>query len=43
MALTDRQYKDLSIKEFTRAAEKYEGEHAGVYELCKEDYPDILA
>ena len=43
MALTDIQYKALSVKEFTRAAEKYESEHAGVYELCKEDYPDILA
>ena len=43
MALTDKQYKELSVKEFTQAAEKYEGNHAGVYELCKEDYPDILA
>ena len=43
MAKTSREYKDLSIKEFTKAAEKYESEHAGVYELCKKDYPDILA
>lgn len=43
MALTDKQYKDLSIKEFTQAAEKYEGDHGGVYKLCKHDYPDILA
>ena len=43
MALTNKQYKDISIREFTKAAEKYESEHAGVYEMCKKDYPDILA
>ena len=43
MAKTSKEYKDLSIKEFTKAAEKYESDHAGVYELCKKDYPDILA
>lgn len=42
MAMTDAKYKDLSIKEFTKAAAVYEGDHAGVYELCKKDYPDIL-
>lgn len=43
MALTSKQYKDISIKEFTKAAAKYESNHAGVYEMCKKDYPDILA
>lgn len=43
MALTDRQYKELSIKEFTQAAERYEGDQGGIYKLCKHDYPDILA
>jgi len=42
MALTNKDYKDLSIKEFTKAASTYESEHAGVYDLCKKDYPDIL-
>ena len=42
MAKTNEEYKELSIKEFTAAAEKYETSHAGVYELCKKDYPDIL-
>ena len=37
------QYKELSIREFTKAAGRYESDHAGVYELCKKDYPDILA
>ena len=32
----------MSIKEFTKAAGKYESSHAGIYEMCKKDYPDIL-
>ena len=40
--MTDEQYKALSVKEFDRAAAKYESGHAGVYELCKKDYPPIL-
>ena len=43
MAKTSQEYKELSKKEFTKAAAKYESDHAGVYELCKKDYPDILA
>lgn len=35
-------YKKLSVREFNRAAEKYETDHAGVYNICKKDYPDIL-
>ena len=41
--MNDNKYKELSIKEFTKAAGRYESSHAGVYELCKKDYPDILA
>lgn len=29
------QYKKLSIKEFTKAAEIYDSGHAGIYELSK--------
>ncbi len=36
-------FKKLSIGEFTRAADNYESDHAGVYNICKKDYPDILA
>ena len=39
---TSKQYKDLTIKEFTRAAEIYDSGHAGIYEICKDDYPLIL-
>ena len=41
--MTTKEYKALSVKEFTKAAEIYESEHAGVYNLCKKDYPDVLA
>lgn len=40
---TGEQYRALSIAEFNKAAEKYESDHAGIYEMCKHDYPDILA
>ena len=38
---TEKQYKDLTIREFTKAADVYESSHAGIYEMCKEDYPYI--
>lgn len=41
--MTNEEYKKLSIKEFTQAASRYEGKNAGIYEMCKKDYPDILA
>ena len=40
--MTNEQYKEMSVKEFTKAAESYESNHAGIYEMCKKDYPDIL-
>ena len=41
--MTPEEYKQLSIKEFTQAAKIYDSRHAGIYELCKGDYPPILA
>ena len=41
--MTNEEYKKLSIKEFTKAAGIYEGDKAGIYEMCKKDYPDIMA
>ncbi len=38
---TSEQYKNLTIREFTRAADKYETSHAGIYEMCRDDYPYI--
>mgnify|MGYP004661634217 CR=1 FL=1 len=40
--MTNEEYKKLSVKEFTQAAGRYESNHAGIYEMCKKDYPDIL-
>ena len=42
MARSSEEYKALSIKEFTKAAAKYENKNAGIYEICKEDYPEII-
>ena len=42
MARTSEEYKSLSIKEFTKAAAMYENDNAGVYDTCKEDYPEII-
>lgn len=41
--MPNEEYKNLSIKEFTKAAGMYESDRAGIYEMCKKDYPDILA
>ena len=38
---TEKEYKNLTVKEFTKAAEIYETDHAGIYEMCKDDYPYI--
>ena len=39
---TAEQYKSLSIEEFTKAAKTYETDDAGIYELCRAEYPSIL-
>lgn len=40
--MNSKQYKELTIKEFTESADRYESNRAGIYEICKNDYPDIL-
>lgn len=42
MPKSSEQLKQLSIKEFTEAARVYESGHAGIYEICKDDYPQML-
>lgn len=39
---TSEEYKNLSIKEFTKAAQRYDSDNAGIYDMCKDDYPPIL-
>ncbi|MCR4645170.1 MAG: class I SAM-dependent methyltransferase [Oscillospiraceae bacterium] len=41
--MTAKEYKDLTMSEFTKAAEIYESDNAEVYNMCKKDYPDVLA
>ncbi|MBR4557174.1 MAG: class I SAM-dependent methyltransferase [Clostridiales bacterium] len=41
--MNDKEYKDMTINEFTKAADVYETDQAGVYKMCKKDYPDVLA
>ena len=36
--LTSEEYKKLSVKEFSKAAEIYES----MYKICKRDYPDVI-
>ena len=40
---SDKEYKELTINEFSKAADIYETDQAGIYEICKEDYPYISA
>lgn len=39
---TNQEYKELSIKEFTKAAKIYDLDYSGIYQTCKKNYPDIL-
>ena len=43
MARSAESYKQLSIHEFTKAAKNYESGKAGIYKMCRKDYPPILA
>ncbi|MCR4892414.1 MAG: methyltransferase domain-containing protein [Lachnospiraceae bacterium] len=40
--LSAGEYKRLSLDEFTKAAGRYESDHAGIYKMCRKDYPPIL-
>ena len=41
--MTNEEYKKLSRKEFDQAAEKFDDNDPSVYNLCRKDYPDVLA
>lgn len=42
MPKTSSEYKNLTIREFTEAERIYEKKNAGIYNICRKDYPDIL-
>lgn len=41
--MTNEEYKKLSLREFDQAAEKFDDDDPSVYNLCRKDYPDVLA
>lgn len=41
--MTSEEYKRLPLEEFDRAAEKFDDDDLSVYNLCRKDYPDVLA
>ncbi len=36
-------YKELTIQEFDRAAQQFDNDDPSIYNMCRKDYPDILA
>ena len=41
--MTSAEYKKLSLKEFDKAAEKFDDNDPSVYNMCRKDYPDVVA
>lgn len=41
--MNEAQYKALSIREFDAAAEKFDDGDPSIYNLCRKDYPPIVA
>ena len=40
--MTNQKYKNLTLREFDAAAEKFDDSDPNVYNLCRKDYPDLL-
>lgn len=43
MAKSAEELKSLTLNEFNKAAEQFDDSNPSVYNLCRKDYPDILA
>lgn len=41
--MTSEEYKKLSLKEFDKAAVKFDDDDLSVYNMCRKDYPDVQA
>lgn len=41
--MNSAEYKALSLKEFDMAAAKFDDNDPSVYNMCRKDYPDVLA
>lgn len=40
--MTSEEYKKLSLKEFDKAATKFDDNDPSVYNMCRKDYPDVI-
>lgn len=43
MAKSAEDLKELTLNEFNKAAKQFDGSNPSVYNMCRKDYPDILA
>ncbi len=34
--MNSNEYKNMTVQEFTKAADRYEGDKAGIYAMCKQ-------
>ena len=41
--MTSEEYKKLSLLEFDQAAAKFDDSDPSVYNMCRKDYPDVVA
>lgn len=41
--MTSEEYKKLSLQEFDQAATKFDDNDPSIYNMCRKDYPDVLA
>lgn len=41
--MKSEEYKKLSLREFDKAAAKFDDNDPSVYNMCRKDYPDVLA
>lgn len=40
--MTNQKYKNLTLREFDAAAEKFDDSDPSVYNLCRKDYPRLV-
>lgn len=43
LTITGEEYKKLSLQEFDKAAVKFDDDDPSVCNMCRKDYPDVLA
>ena len=41
--MTSERFKKITLREFDKAAEKFDDNDPSVYNMCRKDYPDVLA